>query len=123
MILTFLGWLAALGLLALAVSSGWHGWRDKALGPWTAFGLYACGAVIMLAVDGVLPALEAAVLAFLSLAVAGGVALAGERADASAASPDGIPDGISWKSVLGSARGSAGAGVGRLGRDTRSLWQ
>ena len=32
MILMLLGWLAALGLLAVAVSSGWHGFRDRRRG-------------------------------------------------------------------------------------------
>ena len=123
MILTAIGWIATLGLLALAASSARHGIRDKARGPWIAAGLYACGAVIMLAVDGILSALPAAVLAFLAIAVAGAVAVVHDRADAVAASPDGTPDGLSWKSILGSVRGNAGAGVGYLGRDTRSIWQ
>ena len=85
MILTAIGWIATLGLLALAASSARHGIRDKARGPWIAAGLYACGAVIMLAVDGILSALPAAVLAFLAIAVAGAVAVVHDRADAVAA--------------------------------------
>jgi hypothetical protein len=121
MILTALGWLAALGLLAACLSSAWHGFRDKKYGPWIGAGLYACAAVVLLAIDGVLKPLAAGVLAFLALALAGGVALAEDRANAVAASPDGTPYGISWQAVAGSARGGAGASFGYLARDTRGL--
>jgi len=106
MILTALGWIAALALLAAAVSSGRHGWRDKARGPWTGAGLYSCAAVIMLAIDGALKPLTAGVLAFLAAAAAAGLALAGGREGAG-------------KAVIG----HAGAGIGYLGRDTRGIWR
>jgi len=106
MILAALGWIAALGLLALSVSSGWHGFRDKARGPWVASGLYACGAVILLAVDGVLHVLTAAVLAILALGLAAALALKDGREGAARAT-----------------LGHAGAGIGYLGRDARGIWQ
>lgn len=106
MILTALGWLAAIGLLVLAASSGWHGLRERSRGPWIAAGMYACAAVIMLAVLGVLAALTAGVLAFLALALATGLALAGGR------------DGAARDAL-----GHAGEGAGRLGADVRSLWR
>jgi hypothetical protein len=98
--------MAALALLALAASSAWHGARERARGPWTAAGMYACAAVILLAADGVLRPLTAGVLAFLSLALAAGLALAGGRAGAGRA-----------------ALGHAGAGIGYLGADARGIWQ
>lgn len=106
MIFTLLGWVAALGLLALAVSSAWHGLREKARGPWIAAGMYACAAVILLAVDGMLKPLTAGVLAFLALASAAGLALAKGREGAGRA-----------------ALGHAGAGLGYLGADARGIWQ
>ncbi len=121
MILTTLGWLAALGLLAACLSSAWHGFRGKEYGPLAGAGLYACAALILLAIIGALRPAAAGALAFLAIALACGAALAEERAGAVAASPDGDPDGISWRMVAGSARAGAGAGFGYLARDTRRL--
>ena len=106
MILTALGWLAAFGLLAVAVSSGWHGFRDKTRGPFAAAGMYAGGACILLAVDGALSWLTAAVLAVLSLGTAAGLVLAGGRDGAGRA-----------------ALGHAGAGMGHLGADAKGIWR
>ena len=106
MILTLLGWIAALGLLAVAVSSGWHGFRDKKRGSFAASGMYGAGAFILLAVDGALSWLTAGVLAGLSLAAAAGLILAGGRDGAGKA-----------------ALGHAGAGMGHLGADARSIWR
>jgi hypothetical protein len=103
--LTFLGWIAALGLLAVAVSSGWHGFRDKTRGPFAAAGMYAGGACVLLAIDGALSWLTAVVLAVLSLAAAAGLVLAGGRDGAGKA-----------------ALGHAGAGMGHLGADARGIW-
>lgn len=106
MILTALGWVAALGLLAVAVSSGWHGYRDRKRGSFAAAGMYAGGACVLLAVDGALSWLTAAVLAALSLAAAAGLVLAGGREGAGKA-----------------ALGHAGAGMGHLGSDARGIWR
>jgi hypothetical protein len=111
MILTAIGWIAALGLLSAAVSSGWHGWREKTRGPWIGAGLYACGAVVLLAVDGVLKPFSAGALAFLALAAAGTLAVFDGRS------------GGGWKGVAGSARGGAGAGLGYLGADAKGIWR
>lgn len=97
------GWIAAIGLLAAAVSSGWHGAREKTRGPWVAAGLFACGACVLLAVDGAVKPLTAGVLAFLALAVSAGLAW---------------KDG---KDAPKAALGHAGAGFGYLGRDVRGL--
>lgn len=121
--LTFLGSLLGPGLLAVSVSSAWHGWKEKARGPWIGSGVYACAAFALLGITGTLGTAAAAVLAFLAFAVAGGVALADDRAEAVAASVDGLPAAISWKSVLGSARGAAGAGLGYFAGDARSAWR
>jgi len=114
MIISALGWIAAIAFLAASASSCWHGWRDKARGPWIGAGLYACAAFCLLAIDGALRPLTAGVLAFLALAAAGTVAVV----DGRSAGPDG-----GWKAVAGSARGGAGAGFGHLGRDTRGIWR
>lgn len=106
MILSVLGWIAALGLLAVAVSSGWHGFRDKKRGSAAAAGMYAGGAFILLAVDGALSWLTAVVLAVLSLGAAAGLVLAGGREGAGKA-----------------ALGHAGAGMGHLGADARGIWR
>jgi hypothetical protein len=121
MILTALGWLAVLGLLAACLSSAWRGVRGKEFGSLAGAGLYACAALILLAIAGVLRPAAAGVLAFLALALACGAALAEERADAVAASPDGTPDGISWQVAARAAGAGAGAGFGYLARDTRRL--
>jgi hypothetical protein len=112
MILTAIGWLAALGLLAAAASSGWHGARDKARGPWIGAGLYACAAVILLAAAGALAAPAAAALAFAALALAGLVA--------AAEGPNAAPDSR-WRGAAWSARYSVGSGARYLGADTRGL--
>jgi hypothetical protein len=112
MILTALGWIAALAFAGASSSSAWHGWRDKARGPWIAAGLYGCAAFVLLAIDGALKPLTAGVLAFLALAVAGTVAVIDGRGN----------DG-GWKGIAGSARGGAGSGIGYLGRDARVFWQ
>lgn len=52
--LTALGWIATLGLLAVAASAGWHGFRDKTRGSFAAAGMYAGGAFVLLAADGAL---------------------------------------------------------------------
>jgi hypothetical protein len=106
MILTALGWVAALGLLAVAVSSGWHGFREKYPGGFAAAGMYAGGAFILLAVDGALSWLTAGVLAVLFLGAAAGLVLAGGRKGAGRA-----------------ALGHAGAGMGNFGADARSIWR
>lgn len=110
--LTALGWIAALGLLALAASSAWHGFRGKARGPWIAAGAYACAAVILLAVDGVVKPLTAGVLAFLVLAGAAGLAVAeGRKREAG------------WQDTARAALGHAGAGLGYFGADVRGIWR
>jgi hypothetical protein len=114
MILTALGWLAALGLLGACLSSAWHGIREKARGPWIGAGLYACAAVVLLAVDGVLKPLSAGVLAFLALAAATAVALA----EGPAAAPDSRWKGAAWR-----ARFAVGSGARYLGADTRGIWR
>lgn len=104
--LTVLGWTAALGLLALAASSAWHGFRDKARGPWVAAGTYAAAAFILLAVDGVFMWTAAVILAVLALGGAAGLALIDGRKGAA-------------RNVLG----HAGAGLGYFGADVRGLWR
>jgi hypothetical protein len=72
MILSVLGWLAAVALLFAFASSVIRGVRDKGGGQWTAASVFACLAVIVLAILGVLPPLWAAILAALpAIAVAG----------------------------------------------------
>jgi len=114
MLLTALGWIAALAFLGAAASSGWHGWRDKAPGPWIAAGLYACAAFVMLAIDGALSPLTAAALAFLAIAGAGTVAVV----DGRNAAP-----GSRWKGAAWRTRFAVGAGARYLGSDTRGIWQ
>jgi hypothetical protein len=106
MILSALGWIAALGLLAVAVSSGWHGFRDRTRGSFAAAGMYAGTAFILLAIDGALSWAAAIVLAVLSLGAATGLVLAGGRDGAGKA-----------------ALGHAGAGMGHLGADARGIWR
>lgn len=103
MFLPALGWLVTVALLAGAVSSGWHGFRDKARGAWIAAGLFVCAAFILLAVLGAVAPVLAAILAFLAAAVSGVLA---------------------WKDGKGAPRaalGHAGAGFGYLGRDARGI--
>ena len=114
MLLTALGWIAAIALLAVAASSAWHGIRDRASGPWIGAGLYACAAAVLLAVDGALKPLTAGVLAFLALTVAGTVAVI----DGRNAAP-----GSRWKGAVWRTRFAVGAGARHLGGDTRSIWQ
>jgi len=112
MILTALGWLAALGLLAIAVSSGWRGWREKARGPWIAAGLYAFAAVVLLGIDGILRPLSAGVLAFLVLAAVMAPALGEGRKI--------VPDNR-WKGAALSARYALSSGPRYLARDAGSI--
>ncbi len=74
MILSTLGWLVAFGLLALVASSAWHGFREKSRGPWIAAGIYACSAVVVLTIVGVLGWLTALVLAVLVSGATAGLA-------------------------------------------------
>lgn len=119
--LTALGWTAALVLLAVAASSGWHALQGRTWGPLAGSGLYAGGAVITLAIGGALTAASTAVLAILCLAVAAIAAVAQDRADSAAASPDGLPDGLSWRSVLGIMLGYAGYGLRAARQDAGRL--
>ena len=112
MILTALGWIAALGLVVLTGFSVSRAFRDKSRGSWTAAGLYACGAVCLLAVDGILAPLTAGVLAFLALAGAAGLAVA-----------EGRKNEAGWQGTAKGALGHAGAGVGYFGADARGIWQ
>src|SRR6185312_14301674 len=109
--LTTLGWVLTLGLLAMAASSAWHGWQEKHYGPWVSFALYACGTFPLLAIDGVLRAATALVLAALS-AVATGLLL--------------IPEGKAgegepwdWRRAVSALPVRATAGIGYLRRDIR----
>ena len=114
MILTALGWIAALGLVVLTGFSVSRAFRDKSRGSWTAAGLYACGAVCLLAVDGILAPLTAGVLAFLALAGAAGLAVA-----------EGRKNEAGWQGTAKGALGHAGAGVGYFGAeglDVHYLW-
>jgi hypothetical protein len=106
MILAALEWVLALSLLALAVSSAWHGFRDKGWGPWIAAGIYGCLAVILLAVLGALTPLAAGVLAFLAAATSVTLTLRTGRKDAA-------------REVLG----HAGTGFTHLAADTGGLWR
>jgi hypothetical protein len=117
MILAALGWIAAIGLLAACLSSARHGLHDKKYGPWTGAGLYACAAVVLLAAVGALSPAAAAVLAFLTLITAAGLAVTEALNPA-----DGQEVAAGWR--LAAARGAyghAGAGFGYLARDTRGL--
>lgn len=72
MILTALEWVLALGLLFAAASSVIRAVRDKGGGQWTAASVFACLAVIVLAILGVLSPLWGAILAAVpAIAVAG----------------------------------------------------
>ncbi len=110
--LIVLGWLIVLGCLALAVSSGWRGFRGKARGPLLAAGVYACAAVILLALVGVLAPLTAGILAFLALGSAAGLAVI-----------DGRKGETGWQDTARGALGHTGAGIGYLGADARSIWR
>jgi hypothetical protein len=111
--LTALGWVLTLALLAMAASSAWHGWREKYYGPWVSFALYACGSFILLAVDGVLRAAAAAVLAAL-FAVSAGLLLIPEGKVAGDAPWD-------WRRAMSALPVRAAAGIGYLRLDVRAL--
>jgi len=106
MILTALEWLAALGLLALAASSGWHLIRDRSRSRAVSAGMYAGLACVMLAATGVLGWAAAAVLAFLFLGAAAALVLSGGRDGAARA-----------------ALGHAGGGFTGLAGDAGGLWR
>lgn len=112
MILIALGWIAAIALLALAASCAWHGWHEKVRGQRPAAGLYACIALVLMAIDGILAPLIGAVLAFLALALAALAAMAeGRKA---------LP-GSRWKGAVWCTRFAVTSGPRYLGTDTRGL--
>ena len=113
MIPTALEWVLTLGLLTLAVSSGWHGWREKYYGPWISFCLYACGTFILLGVNGVLPAAGTSAFAVL-FAVSAGLLLIPEGKTDKDAPWD-------WRRAIGALPVRAAAGIGYLRSDIRSL--
>lgn len=67
MILTALGWIAALALLYVSGSSAWHAYRDKAPGQWACSGFWACAAVIAFGILGILGAAQAVILGGLAM--------------------------------------------------------
>ena len=113
MILATLGWIATLGLLAMAASSARHGWREKYYGPWISFCLYACGTFILLGTVGLLPAAGTSALAAL-FAVSAGLLLIPEGKAAEDAPWD-------WRRAIGALPVRAAAGIGYLRSDIRSL--
>src|SRR6266699_3006224 len=137
MILSTLGWLVAFGLLALVASSAWHGFREKSRGPWIAAGIYACSAVVVLTIVGVLGWLTALVLAVLVSGATAGLAqqAAGRapparpsvmraRASATSAPTCGASGGGSWPgcaaSVLSRKRPARRLSLQRPSRPGRS---
>jgi hypothetical protein len=66
-ILTALGWIAAVALLYVSGSSAWHAYRDKAAGQWACSGFWAGMAVIAFGILGVLGAVQAAILGVLAM--------------------------------------------------------
>ena len=90
----------------------WRGFRGKARGPLLAAGVYACAAVILLALVGILAPLMAGILAFLALGSAAGLAVI-----------DGRKGETGWRDTARGALGHTGAGFGYLGADTRGIWR
>jgi hypothetical protein len=106
MIFPILGWAAVVALAAATVHGVRHGIRQRDYFGFAIAGLYACAAVIILAVLGVIHPVAAGVYAALACGVTAGISVK-----------------VSGRGAPATLAGFAGSAIGFLGADIRNLFR